>query len=259
MTTVKKVCGAEIEILPLDVELEEIVADAELYSNELEAELPSGVSLLEVPIQDWDNWVNAYGRGYSPAPPSPTTSVDTDGDSAWQELNIYTDEVRKSQVLKAKNILIGRKTLAYDNEFGNTNQFTNSLGGSVYDGSDGSLIGYSIDHITGYGWYDGGLSSTDWYDDLADALGTDFGGSNATLGFTDWFMGSSQQFETLLELGVWVAFASAPTISGNYVTSTTYPLNSDRAYVIYNSPSFATENKTTINATRRIGYCRKHF
>lgn len=257
--TVKKICNAELSEIILDAELEAPELVAELESSEVEADLPSGVALLEVPIEDWDNWVNAYGRGYSPASPSPTTLVNTDGDSAWQELNIYTDEVRKSQVLKAKNILIGRKTLAYDNEFGNTNQFTNSLGGSVYDGSDGSLIGYSIDHITGYGWYDGGLSSTDWYDDLADALGTDFGGSNATLGFTDWFMGSSQQLETLLELGVWVAFASAPTISGNYVTSTTYPLNSDRVYTIFNSPSFTTEVKTAINATRRIGYCRKHF
>lgn len=38
------------------------------------------------------------------------------------------------------------------NPFGNTNRFTNDIGGSVTNGSDGSTAGYMIDHFTGVGW-----------------------------------------------------------------------------------------------------------
>lgn len=39
------------------------------------------------------------------------------------------------------------------NFWGNLNRATNDLGGSVFDGSDGSTSGYLVDNYTGLGWY----------------------------------------------------------------------------------------------------------
>jgi hypothetical protein len=39
------------------------------------------------------------------------------------------------------------------NAFGNNYRITNDLGGTVYDGSDGSSVNYAIDHYSGLGWY----------------------------------------------------------------------------------------------------------
>ncbi len=52
------------------------------------------------------------------------------------------------------------------NAFGNLERATNDLGGTVFDGSDGSTVDYLIDHYTGLGWYlnDIYLGSSDWID-----------------------------------------------------------------------------------------------
>lgn len=45
-----------------------------------------------------------------------------------------------------------RLLLLNNNSFGNLNVWTNDLGGSVFDGSDGSTVNYSVNNYTGYGW-----------------------------------------------------------------------------------------------------------
>lgn len=39
------------------------------------------------------------------------------------------------------------------NAFGNNNRLTNDMGGTIYDGSDGSTVNYVIDHLSGLGWW----------------------------------------------------------------------------------------------------------
>lgn len=48
--------------------------------------------------------------------------------------------------------LIDFYTLDFTNPFGNTIRFTNDLGGTVWDGSDGSTADYVIDNATRLGW-----------------------------------------------------------------------------------------------------------
>ena len=43
--------------------------------------------------------------------------------------------------------------LLTQNFWGNLNRATNDLGGTVFDGSDGSTSGYLVDNYTGLGWY----------------------------------------------------------------------------------------------------------
>ena len=52
------------------------------------------------------------------------------------------------------------------NAFGNYLRTTNDLGGSVYDGTDGSTTNYLIDHLTGMGWYllETSPGNTSWTD-----------------------------------------------------------------------------------------------
>jgi hypothetical protein len=72
--------------------------------------------------------------------------------------------------------------LINNNAFGNLDRATNDLGGTVFDGSDGSTIDYLVDHYTGLGWYlnDIYIGSNDWIGNNLMMQTFTYGG------FSDW-------------------------------------------------------------------------
>ena len=72
--------------------------------------------------------------------------------------------------------------LINNNSFGNLERATNDLGGTVFDGSDGSTVDYLVDHYTGLGWYlnDIYIGSNDWIGNNLMMQTFTYGG------FSDW-------------------------------------------------------------------------
>ena len=60
--------------------------------------------------------------------------------------------------------------LPCNNSFGNTDRFTDSVGGQVYGAGNGSLADYVIDHATGLGWYRLMQGTSDWDNSIDDSL-----------------------------------------------------------------------------------------
>lgn len=205
----------------------------------------------------WDEWVSGYGRGYNYPPPSGQTTIYRVGDDAWVEQNYFGATVRNAQTLKARNTLSDTTTLNNTNAFGNTNRFTNSLGGTVYDGSDGSIANYKIDHYTGLGYYLVALPNSIW-DDFIDALQ-----AGTWAGFTDWFAMNISQLESIEDGSTIQSFNNVFPLygSGYRWTSQTYIGNTAQAFARnqYGANAYRSANitKTTSYAS---GYpCRKHF
>jgi len=72
--------------------------------------------------------------------------------------------------------------LINNNAFGNLERVTNDLGGTVFNGSDGSTIDYLVDHYTGLGWYlnDIYIGSNNWIGNNLMMQTFTYGG------FSDW-------------------------------------------------------------------------
>jgi len=100
----------------------------------------------------------AYQR---PSLTGQTTSYRT-GDDAWQVANNPYSTAPTNPTHIAR--LVNFTTLAENNAFGNTNRFTDSVGGQTY------VNNYVIDHFTGLGIYRVLSLATDWNNSIDNAL-----------------------------------------------------------------------------------------
>ena len=128
----------------------------------------------------WDEQVAEYGRGYSFPMPSGQTIVYRTGDDADIETTIFAP-VRVANSLKVQNSLVDFLTLGNTNSFGNTVRFTNSIGGVLWDSSDGSIQNYRIDNYTGLAQYLLEFTNFSWDEKVDTAINSNI------LGFSDWF------------------------------------------------------------------------
>ncbi|KKK49708.1 hypothetical protein LCGC14_3132350, partial [marine sediment metagenome] len=138
--------------------------------------------------------IAAVGRGYSiDFPTGADTSYKAGDDKDIQNL-VFTTAVRGAQAIKAKNVLVDHITLGENNSFGNTNRFTDDAGGTTYAND---LV---IDHYTGNMICRRILAfNLTWNQCIDQALGSDFGGSQAEGGFNNWFLPNLNQAVAMMK------------------------------------------------------------
>lgn len=111
------------------------------------------------------------------------TSGGVEGDDAWAEQNI----IAPRRIDGKAPILVDFFTLhaSTPNKWGNTNRFTDQLGGQAYENN------IFQDHDIGVEIYRVVQNASNWGGAIVSSLGTDYaGGTNNTEGFTDWFLPS---------------------------------------------------------------------
>ncbi len=203
------------------------------------------------PPSDWDGLVAQLGRGYRFPSNFATTSY-RDGDDAWQAQNIFTQAILDAEKLKAINTRLDLYTLANDNKFGNTNAFTDELGGQDY------LNNYYIDHETGIGWYGVEQPALNWEDAIYAALGTDFtNGLNSTLGYTDWFMASLLESATINDpqnIGILNSIIIYSN-SNKWISTTEQSLTTNASILGFRN----TISRGNKSSSLPYIFCRKHF
>lgn len=198
-----------------------------------------------------------------PPPPAQTGASPIDGSHIWIEDNIF-NTVRDDNNAITPN-LATRTTLVDNNSFANKNRFTNSVGGTVYDGSDSSIANYKIDHYTGLGFYLVPNATNRNYDDTVSnhGLGTDFGGSANSGTFTDWWvmpLHIALLYVSDVAASGAVPYADFSNIAANTQqwTSTTDDRLSSKAYTINNGiDTLSVRQNKTVTVSHTL--CRKHF
>lgn len=154
-----------------------------------------------------------------------------------------------------KGRLVNYLTLDCNNEFGNTNRFTNSKGGSVDDGTDGSIVAYMIDHATGLGWFSKApLGLKNW----ADAVAFPITATDA--GFSDWRTPNAHEAQQLNNneiINPKSGTILTANMSFNFWTSTTLANSTGNAYSSNNNGELRRVTKVTINSS--IILCRNHY
>jgi len=115
------------------------------------------------------------------------------GDCAWREINLPFSAAPAFPVSFARLSVSSFTTLDANNAFGNTNRFTDSVGGQDYDGTGGSLVDYVIDHLKGLGWHRL-LIAGDWNTAIDGAL------ASSQSGFTDWYIPDTDMLLSILNL-----------------------------------------------------------
>lgn len=115
-------------------------------------------------------------------------------------------------------------TLNCNNSFGNTDRFTDSVGGQDYDGTGGSLVDYVIDNSTSLAWYRIQQGTATWSAAISAANAATFAG------FSDWRMSNDIELTDLMNRGTIRPLNYAPFLLGGgaaarilYFTSTTLP------------------------------------
>lgn len=193
-----------------------------------------------------------------PSPTGQTTSYRT-GDDAWIETN-FLSHFRKAQSYwnGTRPELVDFTTLKQNNVFGNTNRFTDELGGQAYAND---LI---IDHLAGLMWYsiDHPLSSGNWDTAIDTPLGSLFGGSQTQGSYTDWFCGNLNMIESLRDSGTYRTLGYAPfsyNINAEIITSTTTPGQTTSCNIYDNATDdIKRESKTNTNSYLDVG-CRLYL
>lgn len=146
-------------------------------------------------------------------------------------------------------------TLPCNNTFGNTNRFTDSVGGQVYGAGNGSLPNYVIDHGTGLGWSLVGATTKDWATSLSEAE------SKSENGFTDWRLPNISELMSICNYSLASAniLNYAPfSISGSgFWTSTTFAAVTTFAF--YQDDGRLLYSLKTVSASRRWIACRTHY
>ncbi|KKL49306.1 hypothetical protein LCGC14_2316850, partial [marine sediment metagenome] len=139
-------------------------------------------------ITTFDALVALVGRGYNyPLPTGADTSY-RDGDDKYIEDAVFGATARDTNSIKARNTLANHITLNNNNSFGNTNRFTDDAGGTTYAND---LV---ICHYTGMMLFRQIVAfNLTWNQCIDQALGSDFGGSQAEGGFNNWFLPNLNQ------------------------------------------------------------------
>ncbi len=149
-------------------------------------------------------------------------------------------------------------TLGCDNEFGNTDRFTDFIGGQNYDAVDGSILDVLRDHSTDLDWTIVSEAGDNWTDHLAFAIASNFGG------LSGWFMPNTNQICSLWNFVENAALDYAPfnigigDVPGNRLwLSTTDPTSSGRAFSLRTDTSHALNRRTKTENNGMI-MCRNH-
>ncbi len=146
--------------------------------------------------------------------------------------------------------------LVSNNEFGNKDRFTNSLGLTVtYDGTGGELNDYLIDHLTGLGWIIVSFPTVSWNS------GIDTAEASTLNGFSDWRMKNKNEFLSITDAGTNTGLNYFPfSITGvfNYKSSTTDAGTTSRNIRAAASAggTLSVDSKT---GTRPYFICRNHY
>ncbi len=119
-----------------------------------------------------------------------------DGDDVWIEDN-YLDHFREAQSfwngIRPELIAGSFTILTQNNAFGNTNRYTDDLGGQIYTAD---LL---LDHLTGNMYHILPDVPVAWNAGIDNSLGTLFGGSQAEGGFTNWMFLNMNYAKTIVQ------------------------------------------------------------
>ncbi len=149
-----------------------------------------------LPYVDW-TWakkIATLGRGANYPLPTGIESAFQTGDDQWIESNVFTAAVRGAEALKAKNTLVDHVTLKYTNEWGTLDRFTDTLGGQDY--ANDLVEVHDLRVMICRRILAQNLS---WGNCVSQALGSDFGGSQAEGGFNNWFLPNVNQVSAVMK------------------------------------------------------------
>ena len=163
------------------------------------------------------------------------------------------DEGFHAQALTYQRAFIGVKTeldyssssffttMLNNNAFGNTTRFTNDMGGTVTDGSDGSTPLYVIDHDTGLGWDIDIQTTGNWNNSI------DYCNARTVGPYSGFRMPMLTEVDSMTNLSrpVNVHDYAPFNLTIAFWTSTTFAASTGRAYVIANNGDYALLTKTT--------------
>jgi len=207
------------------------------------------------PPTTFDELVSLIGRGYNYPQPTGQETIYRTGDDADIEQTIFA-LVRAANSLKAQNSLSSNwLILNNNNSFGNTNRFTDSVGGQNYDGIAGSFIDYVVDNYTGLAWFRIQQTNIPWNNAIDNAF------AFVQSGFSDWFLPSRLMYDGIKfhKLGTGNFGLTYPPFNltgANMWAGTTNPAFTVAAYLMLSSLGTGQTAKTS-NQFYLI--CRKHF
>lgn len=188
-------------------------------------------------------------RTYAFPVPSQTIQEFRTGDAGWVRNNVFNTLARGYIIPLAAGSFT---TLAENNVFGNTNRFTDHLGGQTYAAS------YAIDHYTGIGWYLTVPGQASWNSQIDAALAFSLVvGANT---YDDWYCGWMEAFRTIINSALTNGISYTPfnTIAQTaFRTSSTLPTLTTSAYGMQTNPTGI--NNPTKSGNDPVLYCRKHF
>lgn len=191
-----------------------------------------------------------------PMPTGQTTSYAT-GDDAYYWTNLW-QPLFASTIVGMRPQLASFTTLISNNSFGNTNRFTDSVGGQTYSNN------YLIDHYTGLGWYILVQSAANWANSIAAAE------AFSTL-FSDWFVPNQNQQASIANFSLsdplnFAPFNLASTSIKPLWASTTSPAKTTFANCFFYAYTVASDEfsggrwgRGKTDATVEYLLCRKHF
>lgn len=151
--------------------------------------------------------------------------------------------------------LVPFTTLISNNAFGTKERFTNSLGlTATYDGSNGELINYVIDHLSGLGYIITPKTSTTW------SLALSITDSLTEVTFSDWRVSNVKELESIFDYSLNGLFLNYTpfnyALSTEMQTATTASVvTSFYWYVKTNGVS----NVVAKTGTRSYMICRNHY
>lgn len=194
-------------------------------------------------------FVTTYGRGSEYVPPTGQTTVYRTGDDADIEATIFGATNRNAQTLKARNTLASFKVLNNNNSFGNTNRFTDDLGGQTYTSN------YVIDNYTGLAIFTTLLSSVNWNDNIDAAL------ASTSAGFSDWFAANLKQALSIADLSLIGILNYAPfnfSVALN-VSTTSGEVTTNAFFIRQNTHTSGLVDSGAKTGSRSMILMRKHF
>jgi len=132
-------------------------------------------------------------------------------------------------------------TMVNNNAFGNTSRYTNDLGGTVTDGSDGSTALYVIDHDTGLGWDIDIQTTGNWVQSI------DYANARTVGPYSGFRMPSLNEVDSLTDRSRAVNVHNYPpfNITQTFWSSTTFAASTSRACVRSGNADLALLFKTT--------------
>lgn len=149
-------------------------------------------------------------------------------------------------------------TLDCNNSFGNTDRFTDSVGGQVYGAGNGSIPDYMIDHAAGLGWqFDAGFTAfgTDDYPDALTAAAAHDNGTFSNFDLPNW-----NELASLVNCGAATSLLNYAPINNTtsllMISNTNFPRDTSKVLFFSNLGGFGARNKTSLSS---YIYVRNHF